>query len=112
MNRSLSTESEGHEGEMLDDTEFAVVDVETTGLFPERHDRIIEIAIVRVDSRGETIDEYVTLVNPLRDIGPTHIHGITARDVCNAPDFSEIGGDVMHRLAGSVFVGHNAMAVN
>lgn len=33
-------------------TGYAVVDVETTGLFPGGHDRIAEIAIVQVDSDG------------------------------------------------------------
>jgi DNA polymerase III epsilon subunit-like protein len=65
---------------MIDIAEFAVVDVETTGLF-HRIDRIIEIAVIRVDGNGNLVDEYVTLVNPNRDLGPTHIHGITAKEV-------------------------------
>jgi DNA polymerase-3 subunit epsilon len=32
---------------------YAVVDVETTGLFPGGHDRIVEIAVVQVSPRGE-----------------------------------------------------------
>ncbi|MCH7702201.1 MAG: hypothetical protein IID37_10980, partial [Planctomycetes bacterium] len=43
-----------------------------------------------------------------RDIGPTHIHGLTARDVKEAPQFAEIAGDVVSRIAGAVFVAHNA----
>ncbi|MFH0983222.1 MAG: exonuclease domain-containing protein [Planctomycetota bacterium] len=93
---------------MVHNCEFAVVDVETTGLFPRRADRIIEVAIIRVDSHGKTLDEYVTLVNPQRDIGPTHLHGITTRHVKKAPTFDEIAGDVLARLAGAVFVAHNA----
>lgn len=65
----------------LGNTEFAVTDVETTGLFPQAHDRIIEIAIVRVDAEGNILDEFTSLVNPGRDIGTTHLHGITAGDV-------------------------------
>jgi DNA polymerase-3 subunit epsilon len=41
--------------------------------------RIIEIAAIRVDGSGTPLDEYATLVNPNRDLGPTDIHGITAR---------------------------------
>src|SRR3990170_8268659 len=70
--------------------EFAVVDVETTGLYPGGHDRILEISIVRTRWTGEVLDEYVTLVNPQRDVGPTSIHGITARDVVSAPPFEEV----------------------
>ena len=91
----------------MGDIEFAAVDVETTGLFAKGTDRIVEIAIFRLTSRGEPLDRYETLVNPNRDVGPTHIHGITARDVDGAPTFQEIVGDVLARLAGAVLVGHN-----
>lgn len=93
---------------VLGECAFAVVDVETTGLFPRGNDRIVEIAIVRLSPTGEPEDEFVTLVNPERDIGPTRIHGITARDILQAPRFHEIAGDVAEHLAASVLVAHNA----
>ncbi len=80
--------------------------IETTGLFPAYHDRIIEIAVVTVD--GQSIsNEWVTLVNPERDIGPTRLHGISARQVTTAPTFEIIAGDLVERLADRVLVGHN-----
>jgi DNA polymerase-3 subunit epsilon len=87
---------------------FAVVDLETTGFSPLVGDRIVEVGIVRVGGDGATVDEYVTLVNPLRDVGPTHVHGITQEDVAQAPTFAEVVGDVLSRLDGVIFVGHNA----
>lgn len=87
---------------------FSVIDVETTGLFAAGSDRIIEIAIVRMNQEGGIVDEYCTLVNPCRDIGPTRIHGIHAWEVKNAPTFDEIIGDVSSRLGGSILVAHNA----
>ncbi len=92
----------------LSDLEYAVVDLETTGLFPAKHDRVVEIAIVRMSGDGSTTEEFATLVNPGRDVGPTQIHGITARDIVDAPPFSEIIGDVLERLSGAVVVAHNA----
>ena len=59
---------------------YAVVDVETTGLRPSWHDRVVEIAIVHVDDAGTIEAEWCTLVNPQRDLGPQHIHGITAAE--------------------------------
>ncbi|MGI8928965.1 MAG: exonuclease domain-containing protein [Candidatus Limnocylindrales bacterium] len=85
---------------------FGVVSIETTGLFPAYHDRIIEIAVVNVDGDGVT-DEWVTLVNPERDIGSTRLHGISARQVVAAPTFEVIAGDLVERLADRVLVGHN-----
>ncbi len=89
-------------------TGFAIVDVETTGLFPGAHDRVVEIAIVRTDSLGQPLDEFCTLVNPQRDVGATHVHGIRARDLSNAPTFADVAGDIIERLKGAVFVAHNA----
>jgi len=89
------------------DLDIAVVDVETTGFSPRHHDRVVEIAIVRLSAQGERLDEYESLVNPERDVGPTHVHGITARDVRDAPTFSEVAGDVAARLQGAIFVAHN-----
>lgn len=71
-------------------TGYAVVDVETTGLFPGRHDRIAEIAIVQVDSDGQIEDTWATLINPGRDLGPQQIHGISASDARHAPTFNDI----------------------
>ncbi|MEX2159039.1 MAG: exonuclease domain-containing protein [Dehalococcoidia bacterium] len=93
---------------MLGESTFSVVDVETTGLFPKGRDRIVEIAVVRLGPTGELEDEFVTLVNPERDVGPTRIHGITAQDIVNAPKFREIAGDVASVLASAVVVSHNA----
>lgn len=39
---------------------YAVIDVETTGLSPAHHHRIIEVAIVLLDELGNP----VTLINP------------------------------------------------
>jgi DNA polymerase III subunit epsilon len=88
--------------------EFAVIDVETTGLYTRRHDRVIEIAVVVVNEHGARIDNYSSLVNPERDLGPTGIHGIRGRDVADAPQFRDIVGDVCARLRGRLLVAHNA----
>jgi DNA polymerase-3 subunit epsilon len=87
---------------------LAVVDVETTGLNPHLHDRVVEVAAVLV-APGQAISaELTTLVNPERDVGPTSIHGITASDIINAPRFAEIAGHLTEFLRGSIaLVGHN-----
>jgi DNA polymerase III epsilon subunit-like protein len=68
---------------------------------------VVEIAIVRITPDGSPEDEYVSLVNPLRDIGPTHIQGIGATDLVEAPTFEEVMGDVLERLRQAVFVANN-----
>jgi DNA polymerase III epsilon subunit family exonuclease len=91
----------------MSELNFAVIDVETTGLFVKGSDRILEIAVLRLSPEGQILDRFETLVNPSRDVGPTFLHGITAGDIKDAPSFGEIAGDVLARLRGSVLVGHN-----
>ena len=50
-------------------TSIAVIDVETTGLNPYRHDRVVEMAALAVRLDGTVVRELVTLVNPERDMG-------------------------------------------
>ncbi|MGJ9422513.1 3'-5' exonuclease [Aeromicrobium sp. CF3.5] len=87
---------------------FAVIDVETTGLVPERSDRVVEIGVVLTDPLGRIEWEWSSLINPRRDIGPTRIHGIAARDVLAAPEFSDIADPLLDALRGRVVVAHNA----
>jgi len=87
---------------------FAVVDLETTGLFTGRGDRVLEIAVVHVDEAGAITGEWQTLVNPSRDLGPQRIHGIVAADILGAPSFADIAPALIDLLAGRVLVAHNA----
>ncbi|MGW6930700.1 3'-5' exonuclease [Lentzea sp. NPDC054927] len=86
---------------------YAVVDVETTGLSPGQHHRVIEVAVVHADSSGRRTDEWCTLVDPRRDLGAQHVHGISAADVRRAPDFAGIAGELAARLSGRVIVAHD-----
>jgi len=91
----------------LCEIEYSVFDLETTGLSPETGDRVIEIAVVRISGDGAVLSEWTTLVNPGRDVGPTHIHGVENEDVVEAPTFDEIAGDFLDAIEGSVLVAHN-----
>jgi DNA polymerase-3 subunit epsilon len=90
--------------------EYVVVDLETTGGSAYRGHRITEFAAVRMTSDGVVIDEFSTLVNPLRRIPPfiTALTRITPDMVADAPLFHEIVPQVRRILDGAVFVAHNA----
>ncbi|MFA4136291.1 MULTISPECIES: exonuclease domain-containing protein [unclassified Brevibacillus] len=76
----------------LHDLEVVVVDLETTGFYPDHGDAIISIGAVAM--RGEHLllgDSFYTLVNPGRTI-PPHIRsltGITDDMVADAPELIE-----------------------
>jgi DNA polymerase III subunit epsilon len=85
----------------------AFVDLETTGMTASG-DRVTEIGIVRVDSGRAA--EWSSLVNPECSI-PAAVQaltGITNAMVANAPRFADIASEVATRIAGCVFVAHNA----
>ena len=85
---------------------FAAIDMETTGLSP-RIDRVVEIAVIQLDRGLSPCGEFATLINPGRDIGATHIHRITARDVVGAPRFEQVAPMLLDLLRGRVIVAHN-----
>ncbi len=85
---------------------FAVVDVETTGFVPEE-ERIVEVGVVLLDRAGQETGSFCTLIDPGRDPGPTHIHGITSSMVTGAPTFTGIRPYLAGLLSGRVVVGHN-----
>lgn len=83
---------------------FAVLDTETTGF--SKADRIVEIAVLTVVD-SEIVDEFDTLLQPQRDPGPVHIHGITPGMLQAAPRFADVVHDIAVRLDGAVLVAHN-----
>jgi DNA polymerase-3 subunit epsilon len=88
--------------------DLVFVDLETTG-GNAVHDRITEVALVRV-SNGELVEEWSSLVNPERPIPPyiETFTGISDAMVAGAPRFAEIAAAVREKLKGAVFVAHNA----
>jgi DNA polymerase III subunit epsilon len=85
--------------------QFAVVDVETTGV--GNKDRIVEVAVVVLDENLAIVDEYDTLIDPMRDVGPIDVHGITPSMLANAPTFEEVSAAVRDRIHDRVLVAHN-----
>lgn len=86
---------------------YAVVDIETTGGSPVS-EKITEIAIYHYD--GKTItDEYVTLINPERQIPYyiTQLTGITNSMVESAPRFFEVARKIVEMTQDRIFVAHN-----
>ncbi len=87
---------------------YTVIDLETTGFSPQKGDRIVEIGVVYVSPMGEIQNGWSTLVNPQRDVGPTHVHGLTASDVIGAPIFADIAPYVLQSISGRTVAAHNA----
>lgn len=82
----------------------AFLDTETTGT--RRFSEVIEICIV--NEYGQTL--FHSLVNPTTEIEPmaSAVHGLTRRDVKDAPRFPEIYEEVVSYLRDRVVVAYNA----
>ena len=91
----------------LDEAEFSVLDVETTGL-SARNNHIIEIGIVKVKNLKIT-GRFQSFVNPGCDIPYfiTQLTGITNDDVYDAPNFGNLLDDINNFIGSSVISGHN-----
>jgi ATP-dependent DNA helicase DinG len=86
---------------------YVVVDVETTGLDPDR-DAIIEVAAVSLQN-GAVIDEFSSLVQPHQEIPPyiTQMTGITDEMVADAPTMYALRARLKRILGDHILVGHN-----
>lgn len=92
---------------MFNRLQFALIDTETTGLSPKK-DRIVEIAVVTLDSGFSEVNRWHTLVNPGRPIPNSSIHGISDAMVSDAPTFAQIYAELLAELRGKVLLAHNA----
>jgi DNA polymerase III subunit epsilon len=88
-------------------TRFAVIDVETSGLRPDRH-RVLQIGVVRTLGDGTEIDRWDTLLRaPWRPVGGRKIHGLSRRRLRGAPRLREVADELADVLDGSVVCAHN-----
>ena len=88
---------------------YAVFDCETTGTSPAR-DEIVSLALVRLDADGNEVARFASLVRPSCPIPreATEVHGISYRDVADAPALAEVAPRLLELLDGAIFVAHNA----
>ena len=90
------------------DGRFAFIDVETTGIDPNKC-AVVEVAAQIVEA-GEVVATFESLVNPCRAIPPfvTAIHGIDDGMVWGQPKLRELARDLRRLCRGAVVVAHNA----
>ena len=91
----------------IDETEFVVFDLETTGLNPVQNE-IIEIGAVKIKN-GEVVDDFSSLVKPEQNISGkiTEITGIDNNMVKDAPSFEKVFTSFIEFIDGCPLVAHN-----
>lgn len=86
---------------------YISLDIETTGLSPERDD-IIEIGAVKFNEQGVQA-KYQTFIHYDEQVPElvTHITGITNEDLENAPGLQDIADDLYEFIGDLPILGHN-----
>ena len=93
----------------LTEETYVVFDLETTGLYPNSGDSIIEIGAVKIKN-GEIIDRYDELINPGKLLSEEiiKITGINNEMLINKRDEEECIKDFMKWVGSLPIVAHNA----
>jgi DNA polymerase III subunit epsilon len=88
---------------------FAVLDTETTGLNVNEGHRIVSIGATKIKNLKITNEILDELVNPERQISEPSIkiHNITQEQVQNKPVLKELDEKIYNFLENTVLVGHN-----
>ncbi|HPN37419.1 MAG TPA: exonuclease domain-containing protein [Melioribacteraceae bacterium] len=93
---------------LIKDTSFVVLDVETTGLAPHTN-KVIEIGLVKVVN-GKIVDTLKTFFNPESQLPSeiTKLTGITDYDLTDAPYFYSFITAINNFIGNSIIVAHNS----
>ena len=85
-------------------------DTETTGLDPDKGDRIIEIGCLEMVDRRVTGNNLHLYLNPERSSHPDalKVHGLTDQFLADKPRFAEVADELLRYLSGAELVIHNA----
>ena len=90
---------------------FAIVDTETTGLFPA-NDRVLQLGVVIVRGDGTIERQFATHIKRLvfkpGRLGAHHVHGITRSDLLRGTPLETALQELQDMLQGAVFTAHNA----
>ena len=86
------------------------LDTETTGLFAEQGDRIIEIGCVELVNRKLTGNKLHLYINPERDSHEEalKVHGISNEFLLDKPKFAQVADEVLAFIQGAELIIHNA----
>ena len=86
------------------------LDTETTGLYPDQGDRLIEIGCVELVNRKLTGNNKHFYVNPGRDSHEEalKVHGITTEFLSDKPAFALVADEFLAYVRGAEVIIHNA----
>ncbi|WAL49747.1 MULTISPECIES: exonuclease domain-containing protein [Rhodococcus] len=101
---------EGNVPGVLTLSPFVAIDVETSGV-NSATDRVIEVAAVKMNHRGEVLDSFTSLMNPGYDVPlnpyTQRVHGISPNMVWSAPPTEQVLAALTKFVGSCGVVAHN-----
>ena len=93
---------------IIDDVDFVIFDVETTGLSPKDGDRIVEIGALRYKN-GQALDSFSSLLNPQRPVSPGAfaVNRISQEMLKDAPTAAEVLPKFLEFAGNGCLAGYN-----
>ena len=87
-----------------------VLDTETTGFYPEKGDKIVEVAVIELINHLPTKNFFHVYVNPERTVpdGAFKVHGLNYDFLKNKPTFSQIADEFLDFIGYDKLIIHNA----
>lgn len=88
-----------------------IFDTETTGLSPQKGDRVIEIGAVELENlfpTGRTYHQYLNSQGHPIHPDAERVHGINAAFLADKPSFEEVAEEFLEFFSGAKLVAHNA----
>jgi DNA polymerase-3 subunit epsilon len=88
-----------------------IYDTETTGLDPQKGDRLIEIGCIELVNRFSSGRVFHQYINPERDVPAEAfaVHGLSEEFLKDKPRFADIVDELVAFLGDAPLVAHNAM---
>lgn len=87
-----------------------VFDTETTGMSPDKGDRVVEIGCIELMNRQRTGKRFHTYLNPECSVGAgaVRVHGLTSQFLADKPRFRDIAAELSAFIEGAELIAHNA----
>jgi DNA polymerase-3 subunit epsilon len=87
-----------------------ILDTETTGLYPDKGHRIVEIAAIEMINRKMSDRKFHRYLNPEREVeeDAARVHGLTLDRLQHEAKFAEIAPSLLEFLSGAELIAHNA----
>lgn len=91
----------------IEEAKFCAIDIETTGLNPDKDEIISVSAIPIFQMRIQVSNTFYTLIKPMKyKIDAMKYHGISQEDLTDAPVFAAVADAILNVLDG-ILVGHS-----